>query len=287
MSISKIAVNNKATVYVLLLLIVVGGIFSYVSLPKEASPSITIPYVFVSTAYFGVSPEDMENLVTQKIENEIKSLSDIKNITSISQESFSFVTIEFNTNVNIEDALQKVRDKVSVAKTKMPADIEEPNITEINLSEQPILYISLSGNFGLYKLKEIGEELEDKIETIPGVLSVDLTGGLEREVKINADANKLRYYNISFGDIINTVNFNNKNIPGGGIEIGSSSYTVRVPGEVSQPEDFANLTIKAQNDKPIFVRDVADVEYSFKDRTTFARRNGVEAVTLVIKKEQW
>lgn len=284
MSISKIAVNNKATVYVLLLLIVVGGIFSYVSLPKEASPSITIPYVFVSTAYFGVSPEDMENLVTQKIENEIKSLSDIKNITSISQESFSFVTIEFNTNVNIEDALQKVRDKVSVAKTKMPADIEEPNITEINLSEQPILYISLSGNFGLYKLKEIGEELEDKIETIPGVLSVDLTGGLEREVKINADANKLRYYNISFGDIINTVNFNNKNIPGGGIEIGSSSYTVRVPGEVSQPEDFANLTIKAQNDKPIFVRDVADVEYSFKDRTTFARRNGVEAVTLVIKK---
>lgn len=284
MTISKLAVNNKTTVYVLLLIIVIGGIFSYVTLPKEASPSITIPFVFVSTAYIGVSPEDIENLVTQKIENEVRALTDIKNITSISQESFSFVTIEFNTNVNIDDALQKVRDKVSVAKTKMPTEIEEPVISEMNLSEQPIIYISLSGNFGLYKLKQIGDNLKDKIETIPGVLSVDLTGGLEREVKVNVDANKLKYYNVSFTDLINAVDLDNKNIPGGGVDIGTSSYTVRVPGELKEPKDFGNLIVKAKEDQPIFVRDVANIEYSFKDRVTYARRNGVEAVTLVIKK---
>src|SRR5437870_10095273 len=118
---------------------------SYTSIPKEAAPSITIPYVFVATAYYGVSPSDIENLVTQEIEKEVKGIKDVKKVTSISQESFSIVNIEFNPDVKIEDAIQKVRDKVSIAKTKMPKDIEEPSVTEINFSEQPMLYINLSG----------------------------------------------------------------------------------------------------------------------------------------------
>src|SRR3970282_490573 len=116
MNIAKYAVNNKVTVYILLVIIIFAGIFSYVSLPRESSPSITIPYVFVSTAYFGVSPQDMENLITQKIETEVKGIRDIKKITSVSQESFSTVVIEFTPDVKIDDALQKVRDKVSIAK---------------------------------------------------------------------------------------------------------------------------------------------------------------------------
>nr|MBC8484577.1 efflux RND transporter permease subunit [Bacteroidota bacterium] len=202
MTVSKLAVDNKVTIYILLAIIILVGAFTYITIPKESSPSITIPYVFVSTVYPGVSPEEIENLVTQEIENEVKGISDIKKITSTSQESFSSVVIEFNPNVEIDDALQKVRDKVSVAKTKMPSDIEEPVISEINFSELPILYINLSGNFGLAKLKDIGDNLADKIEGITGVLSVDVTGGLEREVKVNTNADRMKYYNVSFNDII-------------------------------------------------------------------------------------
>jgi CzcA family heavy metal efflux pump len=284
MTISKLAVNNRVTVYIMTLIIVIAGAMAYVGVPKEASPSITIPYVFVSTLYFGVSPQDMENLVTQEIEKEVKSISDVKEITSISQESFSSVIVEFNPDIKIEDAMQKVRDKVSIAKSKMPADIEEPMINEINLSEQPMLYVNLSGNIGLARLKEVGDNLSDKIEGIPGVLSADVTGGLDREVKINIDADKLKYYNIGFNDVINTIGAENQSIPGGGVDVGESNYLVRVPGEFDDPEKVKDLVVKSVQEKPIYVRDVAEVIYGFKERTSYSRQNGREAVTLVIKK---
>lgn len=284
MTVSKLAVDNKVTVYILLAIIILVGIFTYITIPKESSPSITIPYVFVSTVYPGVSPEEIENLVTQEIESEVKGISDIKKITSTSQESFSSVVIEFNPNVKIDDALQKVRDKVSVAKSKMPKDIEEPVISEINFSELPILYLNLSGNYGLAKLKDIGDNLADKIEGISGVLSVDVTGGLEREVKVNTNADRMKYYNVSFNDIIYAIQNENQNIPGGGIDVGSSKYNVKVPGELDNPRMINNLVIKKKEGKPIYVNDVAEVVYGFKDRTSYARKNGKETVTLIVKK---
>jgi CzcA family heavy metal efflux pump len=284
MTISKLAVDNKVTIFILLAIIIIAGAYSYVTIPRESSPSITIPYVFISTVYPGVSPEDIENLVTQKIENEVNGISDIKEITSTSQESFSSVVIEFNPNVEIQDALQKVRDKVSIAKTDMPKDIDEPVISEINFSELPILYVNLSGNFGLAKLKDIGDNLSEKLEGIPGILDVDVTGGLEREVKVNADADRMKYYRVSFDDIIYSIQNENRDIPGGGIDVGSSKYTVRVQGELGNPDLINNLIIKKEQGKPIYVNDVAKVIYGFKERTSFARKNGVENVTLIIKK---
>ena len=284
MNIARFAVKNRVTVYVLLVIIIITGAISYTSLPKEAAPSITIPFVFISTFYFGVSPQDVENLVTQKIENEVKGIRDIKKITSVSRESFSQVIVEFNTDVKIEDALQKVRDKVSVAKTKMPADIEEPVITEINFSETPMLYLNLTGELGLSKLKDIGDRLADKIEAIPGVLEVNVTGGLEREVKVNADSDRLKYFNVSLNDIVNAIRSENQNIPGGGVDIGELNYLVRVPGEIQDPEILGNVIIKTPFNQPVYLRDVAEIDYSFKERTSYARENGVEAVTLVIKK---
>ena len=284
MNISKLAVDNKVTVYILMLLIFFLGIMSYSSIPKEAAPSITIPNIFVSTLYFGVSPKDMENLVTQEIEKEVKGIKDVKKITSSSQESYSIVNIEFNPDVKIEEALQRVRDKVAIAKTKMPADIEEPTITEINLSEMPFLYVNLSGNLGLAALKDIADKLSDDIEAIPGVLSADVIGGLEREVKVNVDANRLKYYNLSFNDIIYKINAENQNIPGGAVDVGTQNYLIRVPGQYEDPELIRDIVVKSENEKPIYVRDVAQVIYGYKERTTMARENGVEAVTLVIKK---
>lgn len=284
MTISQLAVKNKAVVYVLLFIIVVMGIMSYVAIPRESSPSITIPYVFVSTVYPGVSPEDMEKLVTQEIENELKGIKDVKNITSTSMESFSSIVVEFNTDVKIEDALQRVRDKVSIAKADMPSDIEEPQISEVNFSELPILYINLSGNFGLAQLKKTADDLSDKIEGINGVLSAEVSGGLEREVKVNVDADKLKYYNISFNDIIFAIQNENVNIPGGNVDLQQKSFAVKVPGEFKDPTKLANIVVKSPQGDPIFVRDVAEVIYGFEDRKTYSRENGKQAVTIIIKK---
>ncbi len=284
MNIAKIAIQNKVTVYILMLIIVIFGAISYIGMPREAAPSITIPFVFVTTPYIGVSPSDIENLVTQKIESEVKGIKDIKKITSVSQESFSNVNIEFNPDVKIEDALQKVRDKVSTAKTKMPSDIEEPTITEINFAELPMLYVNLTGNYGLEKLKDLGDNVADKIEAIPGVLSVDVTGGLEREIKINVDANKLKYYDLALTDISNAISSENLNIPGGTVESGNSSFLVRVPGEFESPKLLNDVVVKTQFGNPIYLRDVATVVDGFKERSTYARENSIEAVTLVIKK---
>lgn len=284
MTISGLAVNNRVTVYIMVAIIVIFGISSYNSIPKESAPSITIPNIFVSTLYFGVSPKDMESLVTQEIEKEVKGIKDVKKVTSISQESFSLVNIEFNPDVKIDDALQKVRDKVAIAKTKMPQDIEEPAITEINLSEQPMLYINLSGNLGLAALKDIADKLSDEIEVIPGVLAADVKGGLEREVKINVDADRLKYYNLTFNDIIQKIGFENQSIPGGSVDVGKQNYLVRVPGEYENPENIRDIVVKADSEQPIYIRDVAQVIYGYKDKTTLSRENGKEAVTIVIKK---
>jgi len=281
----KTIVDNKVTVYILVLIIVILGTISYVSMPRESSPSIKIPYVFIATVYPGVTPVDIENLVTQQIEKEVKGISGVKKITSVSRESFSLISVEFTLDVNIDDAIQKVRDKVSVAKTKMPEDIKEPVITEINFSELPMLYVNITGNIGLAKLKDVGDKISDKIEEFPGVLSAEVVGGLEREVKIDVDFNRLKYYNLSFNDLINTISAENLNIPGGSVETGKSSFLVRVPGEYKDPEKMKDLVVKGNTKYPVYIRDVADVTYGFKDPQTFSRINGKESVTIVVKKK--
>ena len=282
----KLFVNNKTVIYIFTAIIVLAGISAYVSLPRESAPSIQIPYVFISTVYVGVSPEEIEKLVSMELEKQVKGIPNIKQVTSVSRESFSSVTVEFNPDVKIDDALQKVRDKVSIAKTNMPKDIQEPVITQVNFSEQPILYVNIAGNYGLATLKEIATRLSDQFQGVTGVLSADVVGGLEREVKINVDANRIKYYNVSLADISNAIAAENLNIPGGGVDIGDLNYLVRVPGEVEDPKIFSDLVVKNDpSGNPIFIRDVAQVIYGYKDRTTFSRENGEEAVTIIIKKQ--
>jgi multidrug efflux pump len=281
----RLFIKNKVVVYIFTAMIVIAGIYSYATLPRESAPSIEIPFVFISTLYIGVSPEEIEKLVTMEIEKEVKAIADIKTITSVSRESFSSVIVEFNPDVKIDDALQKVRDKVSIAKTNMPKDIEEPAINEINFSELPMLYINISGNYGLARLKDMADRLGDKIEAIQGVLSAEVVGGLEREVKINVDAYKLKNYDISLNDITKAVGSENISIPGGGVDIGNLNYLVRVPGEVEDPGIFNNIVIKTFNNNPVYMRDVANVVYGYKDRSSYSRENGVDAVTIIIKKQ--
>ncbi len=284
MLVTEIALKHRLSVFVLLFIVVVTGSYSYLKLPKESEPDITIPYIVIHTAYFGVSPNDIENLITRPIERELKGISDVEEITSTSQESYSVIVIEFVAGTDIDNALQKVRDKVDLAKPDLPEDAEDPAITEINFSDLPIIVLNVSGKMGLVGLKKIAEDLEDQIETVPGVIEATVTGGLTREVQVNLDPYRLRFYNLSVTDVIDAVRNEHLDTPGGAIDIGSTKYTVRIPGEFKEPQKMKDIIVKVKNNRPIYLRDVAEVVYSFKERDTISRLNRVETVSISVQK---
>lgn len=284
MKITDVSIDNRTSVFILIAIILIAGISSYVSLPREASPDIQIPLVIVSTPYFGVSPEDIESLITQPIEKELNGISEVKEITSSSFEGYSLVRVEFDSGFDIDDALQKVRDKVNKAEAELPDDVEKPEVIEINFSEFPIMTFNISGPQGLVKLKDIAENMKEDIENIEGVLDVKISGGLEREVKVDVDLDKLIHYNVRFDDVIAAIQDENQTIPGGLIDVNNASVLVRIPGEFSQPYTIEDLIIKIEEGMPIYIKDVADVSYSFQERTTYSRLNQVESVTVDVSK---
>lgn len=284
MNIWSIAVDNRVAVYVLMVIIVVFGWSAYQGLPREAAPDISIPLVIVSVPYIGVSPVDIEGLITQPLERALKGLKDIKQITSVSKEGLSTIRVEFNTGIDIDDALRRVRDKVNSTRSDLPNDILEPIVSEINISEFPIMFVNVGGNVGLARLKKIAKDVQDKIEAIPGVIRADLIGGLEPEVQVNVDVYRMNAYQVSFDDVANAIRGENLTIPGGSIDTREKNLTVRVPGEFKDVKPLEDIVLKIQNGKPIYLRDVAVVDYSFEDRQTYARLNNVEVVSLAVRK---
>lgn len=284
MKIWNIAVDNKVAVYVLMVLIIVFGFTSYKNLPREAAPEVLIPWIIVSTPYIGVSPVDVEGLITQPLERALKGLKDVKQITSVSKEGLSTARIEFNTGVDIDEALRRVRDKVNSTRPQLPNDILDPIVSEINISEFPIMFVNVGGNVGLARLKKIADDLQDRIEGIPGVLRADISGGLEPEVQVNVDVYRMNAYQVSFDDVANAIRGENLSIPGGSIDTKEKTLTIRVPGEFKEVKPLENIVLKIQNNKPIYLRDVAVVDYSFEDRQTYARLNTTEVVSLAVRK---
>jgi len=281
---SSFSINNRISVLVLIVLVAIMGVQSYLNIPKESSPDITIPNIMVITTYPGVSPEDMESLVTRKLEEELSGISDIKEMNSTSAEGYSNINMEFNSDVDIDDAMQKVREKVDLAKPELPSEAEDPVIQEINFSEFPIMQVNVSGQYGLVELKEIAEDLQDQIESIPSVLEVNLAGGLEREIKVDVDLPKMKYYGLSFGDIIAAIQRENVTVPGGNIEVGNKKFLLRVPGEFESVDPIEDIVIDAPDDKPIYIRDLADVKFGFKERETYAELNNDPVISLSIVK---
>lgn len=281
---SSFSINNRISVLVLIMLIAVLGVVSYITIPKESFPNITVPNVFVVTIYPGVSPEDMESLITRKLEDELSNISDVKTMTSTSSEGYSNINLEFNTGIDIDEALQKVREKVDLAKPELPEDAEDPAIQEVNLSEFPIMQVNLSGDYSLDILKEIAEDLQEDIESVPSVLGVDLTGGLEREVQVDVDLPKMKYYNLSFTDIITAIQFENVTVPGGDITVGTKNFLLRVPGQYETTAPIEDIVVKADDDKPIYIRDVASVTFGYKERETYSTLDGSPVITLGVKK---
>ncbi len=283
--IAEYIVKNRIAIAVLCLVIAVAGIYSYSAMPRESEPDITIPYVFVSTEYPGVAPEDIEKAITIPIEKKLKGLAKVKKITSSSTEGMSSIVIEFVTGTNIDDVLTKTKDKVDQAQGDLPSDLKDPpEVSEINLSELPILVLSLSGDCGLVRLKEIAEDLEDDIETIPGVLEAVITGGLEREIRVEPIAEKLAYYGLSIVQLQNVIAAENKNVSGGSIRMGDGRFKLRVPGEFQSPDEIYGLVVGTHAGRPVYLKDVARVVDGFKDEAGRSRLDGKEAINLQVKK---
>ncbi len=280
----NLAVDNKVAVYLMLAMIVIIGWSSYSGMPREAAPDISIPLVIVTVPYVGVSPTDIEGLVIQPLEKDLKALADVKQITSVSKEGLGTVRVEFNTGVDIDDALRRVRDKVNSTRPNLPNDILEPVVSEINFSEFPIMIVNVGGPVGLARLKRIAENMQDQIEAIPGVLRADVSGGLQPEVQVNCDVYRLKAYQIGFDDVVTAIRNENLSIPGGSINDGEKAFTVRVPGEYKEVKQIEDIVIKIQNGKPIYIRDVAEIDYSFEDRITYARLNKNDVVSLQVRK---
>ncbi len=284
MIVTATALRFRPSVYVLMLLAILMGGDAYRSLPLEAAPDIQIPLILVSTLYPGVAPADIEKLLTTPLERELKDLKDVKEMASTSSESISLISIEFESGVDMDQAYQRVRDKVDKASSDLPKDAEESNLLEINISEFPILLINISGPQSLMRLKEIAEGIEDRIETIPGVLEVELTGGREREIHIDLDPRRMAYYKLGMGQVIASIQQEHLDIPGGKLKLADSESLLRMSGEYEDVQRMSEIVLKAPQGFPVKLADVGRVRDDFKERESISRINGEECVTLRVQK---
>lgn len=281
------SIKNRTSIYLLILFVSIVGIFQFVTLPKEQFPDIVIPTVFVQTIYVGNSPKDMENLVTIPIEKQLKGITGAKinKIQSTSLQDFSAITVEFETDVKTDVAVQKVRDAVDKAKADLPTDLtQEPNVQEISFSEFPIMYVNLSGNFDKMSLKKFADDAQDKLEDLSQITRVDIVGAPEREFQINVDNYKMESAGITFSDIAGAVQRENVDISGGLLEVGNMKRTLQVKGQFKTKYDIEKVIVRNTGGAPIYLKDIAEIKDTVKTSESYARLDGKNVVTLNIIK---
>jgi len=281
------SIKNKTSIYLVILFVSLAGIYQFVTLPKEQFPDIVIPTIYVQTVYVGNSPKDIENLVTRPIEKQIKSITGakIKKFTSNSQQDFSAIMVEFDTDVKTEIALQKVKDATDKAKQDLPKDLTiEPTVIEVSFSEQPIMSVNLSGDFDLPRLKKYADDLKDKLENLPQINRVDIVGAPEREFQINLDNYRAQSAGITFDDITYAIQRENMDISGGLLEVGNMKRSLQIKGQLKTAGDIANIIVRNTSGAPIYLKDIATIADTTKERESFARLDGKNVVTLNIIK---
>jgi len=283
---SSLSVNNGTSIMILTILIIIMGITAYRLIPKESFPEIVIPTIYIGTPYPGNSPVDIENLVTRPIEKEIKSISGVKDIRSISVQDYSTIIVEFNPEEDINKALQDAKDAVDRAKSALPTDLDnDPNVMDIDLNEIPILYVNISGNYSVKELKDFAEVLEDEIEKLPEISKCEIRGALEREIRIDADIHKMEATQVSFGDIIGSVADENITISGGDIKSGEFRRSLRIAGEFQNVEEIGEVIVNDENGKIVYLKDIADIRDTYEERKSYSRFKTLPVVTVdVIKR---
>ncbi len=281
------AINNKTAMYLLMIIVSLFGIFIFTTTPKEQFPDIVIPTIYVQTTYVGNSPADIENLVTRPIEKQIKGITGAKinKQTSTSVQDFSAIIVEFTTDVPTDIALQKVKDAVDKAKTDLPNDLTtQPNVVEVAFSDQPIMYVNVSGNYDGQHLKKYADDLQDRLEELSEINRVDEVGAPEREFQINVDNFKMQSSNITFNDIANAIQGENIDISGGLLEVGNMKRTIQLKGQFKTAQDIEQVVLRNTSGAPIYLKDIATIKDTVKQSESFARLNGTNVVTLNIIK---
>ncbi|MBN8692462.1 MAG: efflux RND transporter permease subunit [Bacteroidetes bacterium] len=283
---SSWAIDNKITVYILTIIISIVGVMSYIGLPKESFPDITVPTIFVNTVNAGNSPTNIENTITKPIEKKLKSVSGIKKVTSTSLQDVSVVVIEFNTDINPDKAKQKVKDAVDEARTDLPQTLtREPMIKEIAFSEIPIMYINIAGAYDLKKLKQYAEDLQDRIEGLREINEAKMVGDLEREIQINLDMYKMQASQLTLGDIQRALGSENLSITLGSVPMDGMKRTLSIKNEFKEVEELKNIVITSQSGAKAYLKDFAEVIDSFKEQESFSSSKGKNVITLnVIKR---
>ncbi|MBT8316735.1 MAG: efflux RND transporter permease subunit [Lutibacter sp.] len=286
--ISTWSIHNKMTVYVIIVMIFVAGIFSYVSMPREAFPEIVVPEIYVSTPYPGNSALDIEKLITRPLEKEINGISGVDDIISTSIEGFSTIQVKFDFSTTPTEALRKVKDKVDAATSDkdFPKDLPaDPNVQELNFAElMPIMNINLSGDFSMDKLKEFGEYLEEEIEKVPEISKVDIRGIQDKEVEISVDLYKMETSKISFNDIAMAIQNENMTVSGGDLLENGIRRNVRVIGEFKSAKEIENIIIKQENNNIVYLRDIATVSFKEQEKQSYAREFSKPVVMLDVTK---
>ncbi|HEY6899105.1 MAG TPA: efflux RND transporter permease subunit [Puia sp.] len=282
------SVKNRTAVYLLMLIVSAWGVYQFDTLPKEQFPDIVIPTIYVSTIYVGNSPKDMENLVTRPIEKQIKGITGakIKKFTSTSQQDYSAIVVEFETDVKTDVALQKVKDAIDKSKQDLPTDLtQEPTALEVSFSDQPIMYVNISGDYDQQRLKKFADDMKDRLEDLPELNRVDLVGAPEREFQINVDNYKMRAANVTFDDIDNAVKGENLDISGGLLDVGNMKRNLQLKGQFHTAPDIEQIVVRSPNGGgAVYLKDIATIKDTIKDRESYARLDGKNVVTLNIIK---
>jgi multidrug efflux pump len=284
MGIVGYAIKNARLTLSFMVFFLIAGALAYQAIPKEAEPDIQIPIIYVSLAYQGISPEDSERLLLRPVETRMKSLSNVKEMRAAAYQGGGYVLVEFNAGADLSSALEDVRAKVSDAKRDLPQGAEEPTINEVNLSEFPVLVVTLAGNVPERALTASARELRDRIEEVPGVLEAVLQGAREDLVEVVIDPVKLSSYGLRLDQLIQGVGASNSLVAAGNLEGAEGRYAVKVPALIETPEDVANLPIVAGENAVVRARDLANIRTTYKDAETVARLNGKPAIAIEVKK---
>ncbi|MCY9826773.1 efflux RND transporter permease subunit [Vibrio chagasii] len=284
-SIIDAALSRARTMLSLLALILVAGVITYITIPKESSPDITIPIIYVSVGHQGISPTDAERLLVRPIEQELRSIEGVKEMNSTAAEGHASVVLEFNVGVDLTKAMADVRDAVDLAKPKLPEDSDEPTVNEVTLaSEQPVLSVVLFGTVPERTIVQIARELGDKLESYRQILEVDIAGDREDIVEIIVDPLLMESYSLDQADIYNLIALNNRVVAAGFVDTGYGRFSVKVPSVFNSLKDVLELPIKVDGKQVVTFGDVATVRRAFRDPESFARLDGKSAVVLDIKK---
>jgi len=278
------SIDNRVVIYVATAIICIAGMVTYNRLAKENFPEVVFPQIYVATIYPG-APEDMENLVTKPIEKQVKSIAGVKKITSNSLQNFSNVIIEFDTDVEVKEAKREVQEAVDKAKPELPTDLsEDPTVMDIDISEVPIMFLNLAGDYDLQTIKKYAEQMQDRIESLSEIRRVDIVGALDREIQVNVDLFKSAEAGISLDDIASAIRYENVIIAGGQLSVDGMKRSMSVNGEFTSAEQMANIVVGSIKGGKVYLKDVADVIDTHKEQESFARLDEKNVVTLNVVK---